>query len=341
MSKCTFFKKIFFLFFIFVFPFFTHAASLSISPASKNVKDGDSFSVLVNVSSVDAINAATADMSFDNNILSVESVGYSNSIFSLWAEKPTYSNSTGKIHLSGGVPSPGWSGNSGSVVKVVFRAKNKGETKIDFENASVLANDGIGTNVLTSSGGASINISASAPAVQTQKSNTQTTSTSTITLSTSSVAPTSSTPFFTNVPDSLREGSVLSLDGVSISKAQLFVYVQKGNSNPQIIQVNSREDGEFNITLQELVVSGYYKVWARNIISDTTLATSSEPVYIEVLSSPSSIRFYGLNISYIHIILALAGIVMITFVFLVYFVFLCVRCRKKVTQKITKINVTK
>lgn len=341
MSMCTFLKKIIFLTFLFVFPFLTHAASLSISPASKNVKEGESFSVLVNVASADAINAVTTDVSFDTSILSVESVGYSSSVFSLWAEKPTYSNSTGKIHLSGGVPSPGWSGSSGATVKIVFRAKNKGETRVGFENASVLANDGVGTNVLTNTNGASISVLVGTPSVQVQKNNASTTSTSTVTLPTPSTVSTSSIPFFVNLPESIREGSVLNLEGVSLSKVQLFVYVQKGNSNPQIIQVNSQEDGKFNIKLPEPVKSGYYKVWARNIISDSIIATSSEPVYIEVISLPSSVVFYGIEFSYISIIVALACLALVAFALLVYFVFLCDRCKKKVAQKMTKINVTK
>jgi hypothetical protein len=68
----------------------------------------------------------------------------------LWVEEPTFSNALGTITLNGGLPNPGFVGARGKIISVVFRAKKPGSASLLFASAAVRANDGIGTNVLSS-----------------------------------------------------------------------------------------------------------------------------------------------------------------------------------------------
>jgi hypothetical protein len=136
------------------------AASLSVSPSTGVYQTGAVFTATVMVNSAgQSINAADATLSFNPSELSVVSVDRSSSIFSLWVTEPTFSNSAGTISFSGGLPS-GYAGSNGTVVRVTFRVLGSGSSRVTFSNGSVLANDGRGTNVLTSMNGGSYTIQA-------------------------------------------------------------------------------------------------------------------------------------------------------------------------------------
>lgn len=136
------------------------AASLSLSPSTGVYTANGTFSVRVLVNTGgSAVNAAEGTLSFNPNQLSVVSVNRSGSIFNLWVTEPTYSNSAGTISFSGGLPS-GYSGNTGTIMTVTFRAAGAGTAKVNFSNGSVLANDGKGTNILTSMNGGTYTIQA-------------------------------------------------------------------------------------------------------------------------------------------------------------------------------------
>lgn len=135
------------------------AASLSLSPATGVYSSGQSFTVRVVVNtSGKSINAADGTIKFNPNELSVVSVS-KGSVFNLWTAEPSFSNSAGTINFSGGTPT-GYSGAAGTVLNVTFRTKGSGATKVNFTSGSVLAADGMGTNVLTNMGGGTYTVSA-------------------------------------------------------------------------------------------------------------------------------------------------------------------------------------
>jgi len=154
-------KKIQFLKFalflgLFAFSFFgaraANAATLNFSPSSGNFTVGNIFtvSVLVNTQGK-AINSAEAVLNFPTAFLEIVSISKSSSIFSLWVEEPSFSNNAGTISLTGGLPTPGFNGSAGNIISIVFRAKRAGLASLVFSSAIVRANDGEGTNILTSS----------------------------------------------------------------------------------------------------------------------------------------------------------------------------------------------
>ncbi len=148
-------------------PHVSEAATLYMRPSASSVSVGDIVSVrfLVNTDGK-YINTANAIVNFPTDMFDVVSTSKSSSIFPLWVDGPRFSNPEGKIIFDGGVPSPGYTGGAGEVVAVTFRAKKAGTATLIFSGASVRENDGMGTDVLTSSPSAVIQIvPAKTPAV--------------------------------------------------------------------------------------------------------------------------------------------------------------------------------
>jgi Sec-independent protein translocase protein TatA len=140
------------------------AATLSVSPAVAQVSLGNIVSVKVLVATNGAaINNADVSLRFPADMLEVLSVSRSSSTFSLWVEEPRFDNLAGIISLNGGVPTPGFTGQNGEVVSITFKTKKTGTATIVFSDSAVRANDGLGTNVLTTAQAGSIQINASAP----------------------------------------------------------------------------------------------------------------------------------------------------------------------------------
>lgn len=157
-------------------PLLSTAATLTISaPGSMSVGDTITARIYVDSKGV-AINNAEAVLSFPTDTLSIVSVSRASSVFSLWVEEPSFSNAAGTMSFNGGQPNPGFTGSAGLLTSVTFRAKKSGSASISLTNAAVRANDGLGTNVLTGSTGASIQISAAAPAQPVESVPTDTTS---------------------------------------------------------------------------------------------------------------------------------------------------------------------
>lgn len=136
-----------------------NAATIQINSNSVSLSPGGiaTLSVVLNSESV-AINNADAKIMFPADLLEVVSVSRVGSIFSLWVEEPDYSNVSGTITFNGGIPAPGFTGSSGTVISVVIKAKKAGQANLTFSDAAVRANDGLGTDVLRAKTGKTISI---------------------------------------------------------------------------------------------------------------------------------------------------------------------------------------
>lgn len=158
----------------FALPAQAAGASLYLAPSTGTYVIGGRFSVAVRVNSGgDTINAAEGTISFDSNLLEVTGVSKSGSVFNLWTVEPVYNNSAGTISFGGGIPRPGYSGSSGGICTVSFRAKKSGTAAVRFTSGAVLAADGKGTNVLVSMGSGSYTISPQVTAPSTPSSPSQ------------------------------------------------------------------------------------------------------------------------------------------------------------------------
>lgn len=126
------------------------AATLYLSPASGTYTIGKNFTVSVRVNTSQAMNAADGVINFPTDKLTVVGLSKSGSIFNLWVQEPSYSNSgqLGNVRFEGVVLNPGFTGD-GKILDITFAAKSKGIANVTFASGSVLANDGQGTNILS------------------------------------------------------------------------------------------------------------------------------------------------------------------------------------------------
>jgi len=135
------------------------AASLFFSPTAGSYNVGDTFSASVYVSSADqSMNAASGVVSFPRDKLEVSSISKTGSVITLWVQEPSFSNSAGTINFEGIVLNPGFTGASGKIITINFKVKTGGTALLNFSSGSVLANDGQGTNILATLGGAQFSL---------------------------------------------------------------------------------------------------------------------------------------------------------------------------------------
>ena len=136
-------------------------ASLYLSPSSGTYTVGNTFSVAIKVNTGGiAINAGEGSLVFPPDKLEVVSISKSESIFNLWTTEPTFSNSSGTINFGGGAPQPGYTGAAGTIITATFKAKIACNVNVNFSSGAILANDGQGTNILSSLGSANYIIKA-------------------------------------------------------------------------------------------------------------------------------------------------------------------------------------
>ena len=132
------------------------AASYYFSPSFINISTGQSKTVSLYVSTDQAINSGSGTIVLPTNYVSVSAVSKSGSIFSLWTTNPSISGST--IKFGGGLSNPGYNGSSGKILSFTIRGKSEGTGLITLNSGQILANDGKGTNIYTSTSTATINV---------------------------------------------------------------------------------------------------------------------------------------------------------------------------------------
>lgn len=132
-----------FLVFNTVFAFST----LYFSNPTQQIKEGEKITIYLRVKSQDEnINAISGVISYPDNLLKFISISKQDSIINLWVGEPRISKN--KISFEGVILNPGFQGENGLILKVIFEAKNKGKGLINFIEGSTLANDGLGSNIL-------------------------------------------------------------------------------------------------------------------------------------------------------------------------------------------------
>ena len=128
----------------------TQAATLRLTPATGSFILGSTFDVSVIMNTQDiAVNTIEVELKFPPEKLQLASPSLGKSIVEIWATPPSYSNQEGRIYFVGGITTPGITTSEGIVQSFTFRVVAPGEARVSFgQNSSVLANDGLGTDVL-------------------------------------------------------------------------------------------------------------------------------------------------------------------------------------------------
>lgn len=101
----------------------------------------------------EAINAISFSLLFDPSYMSVQSLDTEGSICTLFIRKEI--NPSGTVDVDCVIPNPGYQNTGGRVANIYIKGKKDGNASLTFSNETeVLANDGLGTNVLRFSSGA-------------------------------------------------------------------------------------------------------------------------------------------------------------------------------------------
>ncbi|MDP3784694.1 MAG: cohesin domain-containing protein [bacterium] len=280
-------------------------ATLSVSPQSGAYRAGELFSVLLNVNTGGSpINAAAGQLNFDNLRMEVVSMGYSSSIFTIWTEEPVFSNPAGTVRFSGGLPSPGFNGASGALLRITFRPKAAGQAPVVFASGSVLANDGKGTNILDNLQGALFNV---IQAAEKPKGTPIPAAPSGIAQDIEKLV---SVPLITEWPRELEEGSVLTIKGLAFPNGKILIFTQKGSADPVIEERFAGSDGRFSYSFSKTVSAGLYRVWAKNVSAGGVVSAASEIITIEVVQ-PLFFRIGTVALNYASIIVTLLALILL------------------------------
>lgn len=139
--------------------------SLIFSSAPQGIRVGDRITISIQAASADqAVNAVSGAVSYPESLLDVVSVSKEGSIVNLWTDDPHVA-SGGKVLFEGVILNPGYQGAAGRLFSVTFEGKRAGTATLSFSEGSLLANDGLGTNILGSLGSRTFSIGESLPYV--------------------------------------------------------------------------------------------------------------------------------------------------------------------------------
>lgn len=139
-------------------------ATVSFSPKNGSFTQGSLFEVPVMIDTHGkSVNAVELYIQFDPKKLSIVDPVGRQSVVGMWIEPPTYSNGLGALKLVGTIPG-GITTGAGLVAKITFKGIAPGESRITFlQKSQVLANDGLGSDVVTNFGSASYTIALQPP----------------------------------------------------------------------------------------------------------------------------------------------------------------------------------
>ena len=125
-----------------------HQATFFFAPHSGTFIENSTFDVSIYLDSKgESVNTIDMTLRFDPSKLQiVHSLG-GRSIIGIWLEPPSYSNTSGTMHLTGTIPN-GIVTQSGLITTITFKANVSGTAKVWLSDTTlVLANDGQGSNV--------------------------------------------------------------------------------------------------------------------------------------------------------------------------------------------------
>lgn len=250
-------------------PVFVKAASLSISPSSGTYEVGETITVRAMVTSDSPLNAISGSILFPPSSFSVQSVSKSSSILNFWVTEPTSGKSSGVVRFEG-VTLGGFYDRTGTVVTVSLKALNVGTAVVTFQNGQVLANDGEGTDITGSFGGATFNIipATKAPPKETPP------------------APEEKQPAPTlNAPEIMRGskfGSPAILGTSDYPNAGVLLTFTALDGVKVFITGQADSDGGFTLLVPNSLKRGTYSVTAVMIRSDKTNSAVSNTIIIEI-----------------------------------------------------------
>ncbi|HVM76632.1 MAG TPA: cohesin domain-containing protein [Candidatus Paceibacterota bacterium] len=141
-----------------------HAAVLTLTPSPVSASVGQSVRVAVTLDTQGAsANAVQGSVFFPPGLLSLQLIDTGSSMVNFWVTPPEQTSS-GEIDFAGIIPG-GFNGSSGPIVAFTFNPVAPGAASLTLASATVLANDGKGSDLPVAVSGTSISISSAAGAI--------------------------------------------------------------------------------------------------------------------------------------------------------------------------------
>jgi hypothetical protein len=269
-----------------IIPISSQAATLGFSPSSVLRTVGSTFSVSVYVSSADkAMNAASGVVSFPIDRLEVVNVSKTNSVMNLWVQDPVFSNTQGTVNFEGISLNPGFMGNQGTILTITFRSKSAGQATIKLSSGSVLANDGVGTNILNELGNASISIQ-TIPSPQNTNNDKSKVDIKEVSKDKDSTDIDNKslleTPIITYYQEKVESGDFIKIQGITNPGVNVEVSLSKAGESVQNRKVASTASGNFVITMDAPSQSGVYTFSAQAVDEAGNKSKETSPFTIIV-----------------------------------------------------------
>lgn len=274
-----------FLLFVALYPRSVFAADAFFSPSSGTFT-GETMSVDVLIDTKEvAVNNAEMVVRYPNDLLEIISTSASDSVFSLWVGAPKYSNETGTLSFTAGIPTPGFTGDAGKILNIVFRVKESGRAALTFSSAVIRANDGYGSNVFESGAKASFELAPSArPTISTVE--------------------TLDPPVFTAYPSEIEVGGQIIVSGTARPDRNVNIWIQKDKGDQQSFTVESDRDGRFSFFMNDRAKEGVYRLWAE--VSDGDGLRSAPTEKIAIVATRKAIDILFVFGAFIVLIVAFA-----------------------------------
>lgn len=140
-------------------------ARVFISPPSETILEGSTFSVSVYLDTEgNSVNTIDLTVMFPPDKLSIVNPSGGTSLVQVWLQPPTYSNIDGTAHYTGVIPD-GVNTTAGLISTITFKAIAPGDANVVLApQSSLLANDGLGTEMNGEFGQADYTITPQPPA---------------------------------------------------------------------------------------------------------------------------------------------------------------------------------
>ncbi len=297
---------------------YAESATLFFSVLQKQVSEGSKITVDVRIqSSAQSINAISGSVSFPENLLSVSSISKDKSIINLWTREPRASRN--QISFEGVALNPGFRGSNGLIFRITFTAKRTGTAHINFSEGSILANDGMGTNVLAKLGSAKFSIIAGpvySPIAEVNPS--------TVTPSTKL----SALPVITDYSPSVESTGMAYLKGkgepnaltkivfkdVSLKSAgeQFVEFLQTKKKRLDEVLIQNDSSGAFQYTSTTDLVAGVYNATPFLVDKDTN--TEKPGLGVQFLISDSKIvKFLVVVINVLGLLIPIVGLIVVIY----------------------------
>lgn len=123
----------------------THSGSyITIETTPSTVKEGETFMIDVSVYAHTAINAVDITVEYPSSQMKIDGIDTGTSVLTLWPIEPYAED--GVVYLRGGVVRRGFLGEH-TIARIRARATESGLAQVSLGDASLIAGDGLGTEV--------------------------------------------------------------------------------------------------------------------------------------------------------------------------------------------------